>query len=70
MPEAAFLPNVYVNVAAVLDRKLQALRCYTTEARRFPHPRSEDAVRILAQRRGVESGFMAAEAFHLLRDRV
>lgn len=67
--EAAFLPNSYVNIAAYLERKLDALRCYQTETRDFPHPRSEEAVRILAQRRGVETGFPAAEAFLILRDR-
>lgn len=70
IPEAAFLPTTYVNVAAHLERKIEALRCYTTEARPFPHPRSEEAVRNLAQRRGIESGFTAAEAFILLRDRI
>jgi LmbE family N-acetylglucosaminyl deacetylase len=68
-PEAAFLPNSYVNIASYLDRKLEAWRCYQTEMRPFPHPRSEEAVRTLAQRRGIESGFPAAEAFWLLRDR-
>lgn len=70
VPEAAFLPNCYVNVDRYLERKLQALRCYRTEARAFPHPRSEEAVTLLAKRRGVESGFDAAEAFVMLRDRV
>lgn len=69
MSETAFLPNYYVNVGTYLERKLEALRCYETERREFPHPRSEEAVRILAQRRGVESGFQAAEAFLILRDR-
>lgn len=67
--ESAFLPNRYVNVAAYLDKKLEALRCYTTELRFFPHPRSEEAVKTLALCRGAESGFKAAEAFVVLRDR-
>ena len=70
IPEAAFLPNSYVNIAAYLERKLDAFRCYGTERREFPHPRSEEALRILAQHRGIESGFVAAEAFLLLRDRL
>lgn len=69
VPEAAFLPNCYVNVGSYLERKLEALRCYDTERRPFPHPRSEEAVRILALRRGSESGFPAAEAFLILRDK-
>lgn len=69
VPEAAFLPNAYVNVAGYVERKFQALRCYETEARSFPHPRSEEAVLALAKWRGSESGFEAAEAFLILRDR-
>lgn len=69
VPETAFLPNAYVNVADHLEAKIHALRCYQTEARTFAHPRSEEAVRLLARRRGVESGFTAAEAFIILRDR-
>lgn len=67
--EAAFLPNCYVNVAGYLEKKLAALRCYEIESRAFPHARSEEAVRALAIRRGVEAGFSAAEAFGILRTR-
>ncbi len=49
--------------------KLQLLRCYQSELGEFPFPRSESAVRALAQVRGAQSGFIAAEAFQLLRDR-
>lgn len=68
LPECAFLPNRYVNIAPFLERKLEAFRCYGTEQRPFPHPRSEQALTILAQRRGIASGFVAAEAFLILRD--
>lgn len=67
--EAAFMPNCYINVTPYLERKLEALRCYHTEKRAFPHPRSEESVKILAQRRGIESSFPLAEAFMVLRDR-
>lgn len=70
IPEAAFLPNCYVNISSFLECKLDAFRCYETERRKFPHPRSEEALQNLAERRGIESGFVAAEAFLLLRDRV
>jgi LmbE family N-acetylglucosaminyl deacetylase len=69
LPEAAFLPTTYVNVSRHLERKLSALRCYDTESRAFPHPRSPEAVAALATRRGAESGFTAAEAFVVLRER-
>lgn len=66
--EYAFQPNFYVDVAPYLDRKLQAVRAYTREAREFPHPRSPKGVEVLALKRGMEAGFTAAEAFVVVRD--
>jgi len=62
-----FRPSVYLGIAKTLERKLEALACYTDEAREFPHPRSTKAVRALAELRGSESGLPAAEAFRLER---
>ncbi len=69
VPEMAFLPNWHVDITDFIDRKIAALECYETERRQYPHPRSVEAVRVLASRRGIESGFNAAEAFMLLRQR-
>lgn len=66
--ESAFVPNHYVDIASFLDKKLQALQCYQREARPFPHPRSPEAIKSLATKRGVEMGARAAEAFIILRD--
>ena len=67
--ECAFLPNYYVNITDFIDRKLQAVTCYETERRQYPHPRSEKALKVLAQKRGTETGFDFAESFMVLRDR-
>jgi LmbE family N-acetylglucosaminyl deacetylase len=67
-PEYAFLPNCYLNIADFLDRKLEALRCYRTETRPFPHPRSDEGLITVARKRGMESGFPAAEAFMVVRE--
>lgn len=69
LPARAFLPNCFVDISRFLDRKLEAIACYETERRAFPHPRSIEAVRLLAARRGVQAGFEAGEAFAILRDR-
>ena len=69
VPELAFLPNCHVNIDRYLARKLEALQCYSTELRKFPHPRSVEGIQTLAKKRGMESGFHAAEAFMILRDR-
>ncbi len=69
--DAAFLPNVFVDVASVLEDKLIALEAYRdtfeSELKPFPHPRSPEAVRALAQARGVSAGVAAAEAFVQMR---
>jgi LmbE family N-acetylglucosaminyl deacetylase len=62
-----FMPNMYVDLKDAVDIKLRALGCYETEGRPYPHPRSERAVKIHAQKRGIEAGFESAEAYMLLR---
>lgn len=64
---AAFRPNVFVDVAGTLETKIQALQCYDTETRAFPHPRSPEALRAIAARWGTVAGCDAAEAFELVR---
>jgi N-acetylglucosamine malate deacetylase 1 len=67
LPSCAFLPTYYVNIAPFIESKKQALKCYETEQRQFPHPRSLEAVTVLAQKRGTELGFHYAEAFMTIR---
>jgi N-acetylglucosamine malate deacetylase 1 len=65
-----FRPNVFVNIEPYLDDKLKAMDIYASELGAFPFPRSHEAIRALASLRGAASGFMAAEAFELLRERL
>ena len=65
--EQPFRPNVFVDVAATLETKIAALRCYKTETCKFPHPRSPEALRAIAARWGSVVGCEAAEAFELIR---
>jgi LmbE family N-acetylglucosaminyl deacetylase len=62
-----FRPNVFVDVAATLEAKVAAMACYQAESREFPHPRSPEALRAAATRWGSVVGFVAAEAFELVR---
>jgi len=61
--EMIFVPNYYVSIDKYLDKKLKALSFYETEVKNFPNPVSEEAIKVLAKHRGVESGLNAAEAF-------
>jgi LmbE family N-acetylglucosaminyl deacetylase len=63
----AFRPNVYVDIAGTLERKITAMEAYESEARPFPHPRSPDALRAIARRWGSQVGLQAAEVFELVR---
>jgi LmbE family N-acetylglucosaminyl deacetylase len=64
-----FRPTVFVDIAQFLETKLQAMSVYASELGEFPFPRSHEAMRALAALRGSASGFNAAEAFELLRER-
>jgi LmbE family N-acetylglucosaminyl deacetylase len=63
----SFVPNVFVDIAAQLERKLEAMRLYASQQRAFPHERSLVALRALATFRGSTVHRPAAEAFMLVR---
>ena len=67
--DQGFRPNVFVDIEQFLDTKLRAMDIYASELGVFPFPRSHEAIRALATLRGAASGFRAAEAFELLRER-
>lgn len=64
----AFRPNVFVDIAATLEAKKDALALYEEEARAFPHPRSPEALDAHARYWGSVAGLPAAEAFQLIRE--
>lgn len=65
----AFRPNVFVDISPFLEQKMRAMDVYESELGVFPFPRSPDALRALASVRGAAAGYVAAEAFELLRER-
>ena len=62
-----FYPNWYENITDVFDKKIEALKCYDSEMREYPHPRSYINVEHLARYRGMIIGCNMAEAFSLGR---
>ncbi|HAG92241.1 MAG TPA: GlcNAc-PI de-N-acetylase [Bdellovibrionales bacterium] len=62
-----FVPNCFVNISETLSTKLEALKCYDSEMREAPHPRSFKVVEALATVRGSQAGLNAAEAFFVER---
>lgn len=68
--EYSFLPNVFVDIADVWAKKVEALRCYPTEVLPWPHPRSVAHVEALSKKRGIDGGLGMAEAFALVRESI
>jgi LmbE family N-acetylglucosaminyl deacetylase len=64
-----FIPNFFISFSKEnLDSKLQAMNSYLYEKREFPHPRSIEALEIVARRWGVAVGCNYAEAFCIVRN--
>lgn len=68
--DGLFRPTSYVDISPFMEHKLALMRYYRSELGSHPFPRSEIAMRALAQLRGAQSGFEYAEAFQLLRERL
>ena len=66
--EPTFQPNLFSDIGATLQRKIQAMQIYESETREFPHPRSPEALAAIAQRWGSVCGLKAAEAFEIVRE--
>ncbi len=63
-----FVPNFFVPLAKEdIAAKIKGMESYEFEKRAYPHPRSPQALRILAQQRGVMIGAEYAEAFNIVR---
>jgi LmbE family N-acetylglucosaminyl deacetylase len=59
-----FQPNVYVDISGgCAEKKYLAMKCYATELREYPHPRSIEALKILDQANGIHVGLKCAECF-------
>jgi N-acetylglucosamine malate deacetylase 1 len=63
-----FAPVHFIDISTVLDKKMDALRCYKIEMRAFPHVRSIEAMEAVAKVRGAQVGMTAAEAFQVELD--
>jgi LmbE family N-acetylglucosaminyl deacetylase len=63
----SFNPTLFYNISSSLEKKIQALACYKSELRKFPHPRSLKAIELNAKTWGVKVGLKSAEAFELVR---
>lgn len=63
-----FNPNYYVSLSDKnINDKIKALKIYKSQIKKFPHPRSEDGLKILSSYRGMQSNTNYSEAFIVIR---
>jgi LmbE family N-acetylglucosaminyl deacetylase len=63
----SFVPDTWVDITATLEAKLAAMRCYETELREYPHPRSLEALRHKAAAAGNQCCLASAEVLMTIR---
>ena len=66
---SVFNPNLFLDISPYLKLKQEILGNYVTEISEHPFPRNLRAVRALAELRGSQSGFIAAEGFEIMFQR-
>jgi len=62
-----FVPNVFIDIKNELSSKLEAMECYESECRDYPHPRNPKSLKAHANYWGLISGYEFAEPFKLIR---
>lgn len=63
----AFIPNVFTDISEYIEAKKDAMKCFESQLKDFPHSRSLEVIEALAKYRGATIGKPAAEAFMLIR---
>lgn len=63
MHEKPFVPNHFVDVTNVFHKKNEAMLCFNSQVKKFPHSRSLESFEALAKYRGSTIGVERAEAF-------
>ena len=64
--EANFVPEIFIDISDVFEKKMNALKCYASQIT-SNSSRNLTAVEALAKYRGSQNGFGFAESFKLIR---
>jgi LmbE family N-acetylglucosaminyl deacetylase len=62
-----FHPSVFMDVSGFMATKREAMACYPSEVKPWPHPRSAEALQVTSRHWGSVVGLQHAEAFQLVR---
>lgn len=63
-----FIPNLYIDISLYLEKKIEAMKIYSSQIKNFPHERSAETIEALAKLRGSTVNLPAAEAFVIIRE--
>ena len=63
----SFVPDTWIDISDVLENKIKAFECYTSEVRAYPHPRSSEALKNEAHFWGNQCCMDAAEVLMTVR---
>ncbi len=66
--EDSFIPNVFVDISELMDKKLEIIKVFESEIAEHPFPRSIRNLKALATLRGATAGCEYAESFVLLKE--
>lgn len=62
-----FSPDTFFDISRTINSKVEAMRRYSSEMRKFPHPRSVEGIKLNAKTWGMKTGLKYAEAFECVR---
>lgn len=65
-----YIPNVWSDITETFNLKIEAMRCFQSQLHDFPHPRSLEAIEVLAKLRGSTIGVNYAESFICVREKI
>lgn len=63
-----FNPNLFVDVSAFIEKKLDIMKLFKSEVQPHPFPRSIESLQALATVRGGQAGCSAAESFMIIKE--
>lgn len=63
----SFLPDTWVDITSTIEDKIEAFKCYKSEIRDYPHPRSPEALRNMGAFFGNQCNMEYAEVFMTIR---
>lgn len=66
--ERSFIPDTWIDITETIETKIEAMKCYRSQIKEYPNPRSPEAIKALAMYRGSTVSVAYAESFMLIRN--